>query len=72
VADTKPKVKIALENLNVPGSLVRAHNKGDEVPADTPEDLARIEAAGWGDLVANPSTKAAEAVADPAVTEKRK
>ena len=65
MADNKPKVKIALENLNVPGTGVRAHNKGDEIPADTPADLKRIHDAGWDDLVANPETKAADKATDP-------
>jgi hypothetical protein len=57
------KVKIALEDLFVPGGQgVRAHSKGDEVAADSPADLKRIHDAGWDDLVANPSTKAAAAV----------
>jgi hypothetical protein len=59
------KVKIALEDLFVPGGQgVRAHSKGDEVAADTDADLKRIEDAGWADLVANPSTKAADKAAE--------
>lgn len=59
------KVKIALEDLFVPGGQgVRAHSKGDEVAADTKADLKRIEKAGWADLVADPEPT--ESAADEA------
>jgi hypothetical protein len=62
------KVKIALEDLYVPGGQgVRAHSKGDEVPADTDADLKRIDDAGWSDLVTNPQTKAAAKATDDSV-----
>jgi hypothetical protein len=53
VETRKPDVKIALEPLYVGTAL--AHNRGDEVPADN------VEPNGWGEMVANPGTKAAQA-----------
>ena len=55
------KTYIATEPLYV--GAARAHNVGDEVPADN------VERNGWQDSVVGPDTKAAKAAADRAQPE---
>lgn len=48
---------VALADLYIPGSAVKAHNKGALVP------VVNVEHNGWSDLVAKPDTKAANEAA---------